>query len=204
MPFPSVRRVAICFCWVLFLAIPAAVFGQTNFYVSEGAQYPVIGSLPGDQVYPDVALGTNGGYIVWQDNITDPVGEGISAMQLNSTLSGSGNAFQVNTTTTNDQQNARVTLMKGGGAAFVWQRGPSNHQHIYGRVLKANNVWLNTTNFVVSTYTNTFQYTPAIATLANGNLVVVWSSYNQVASNSQLDVYGQLLSTNGSRIGTNF
>ncbi len=204
MPFSSARRVAICFCWVLFLAIPVAVFGQTNFYITEGTQYPVIGTLPGDQVYPDVALGINGGYVVWQDNITDPVGEGISAMRLNSTLSASGSTFQVNTTTTNDQQNARVTLLKKGGAAFVWERGPANHQHIYGRVLNASNVWLNTTNFVVSTYTNTFQCNPAIATLTNGNLVVVWGSYNQAVSNSQMDVYGQLLSTNGSRIGTNF
>jgi hypothetical protein len=204
MPFSSARRAAICFCWVLFLAIPAAVFGQTNFYVTDGTEYAIIGSLPGDQVYPDVALGTNGGYVVWQDNITDPVGEGISAMQLNSTLSGSGSTFQVNTTTTNDQRNARVALLNKGGAAFVWERGPSSHQHIYGHVLNAKNVWLNTTNFAVSTYTNTFQCNPAIATLTNGNLVVVWSSYNQAASNSQLDVYGQLLSTNGSRIGTNF
>ncbi|HTR40972.1 MAG TPA: hypothetical protein VMH87_05100, partial [Pseudomonadales bacterium] len=189
---------------MLFLAIPAAVFGQTNFYVPEGTQYAIIGSLPGDQVYPDVAIGTNGGYVVWQDNITDPVGEGISAMQLNSTLSGSGSTFQVNTTTTNDQQNARVALLSKGGAAFVWERGPANHQHIYGRILNAKNVWLNTTNFVLTTYTNSFQCNPAIAALTNGNLVVVWSSYNQFASNSQLDVYGQLLKTNGTRIGTNF
>src|SRR5579859_4023913 len=88
MPLPSARRAAVCFCWVLFLAIPAAVFGQTNYYAAEGTQYPIIGSLPGDQLYPDIALNANGGYIVWQDNITDPIGEGINAMRLNSTLSG--------------------------------------------------------------------------------------------------------------------
>jgi hypothetical protein len=204
MPFPSARRVALCFCWVLFLAIPATVFGQTNFYVPDGTEYGVIGSLPGDQTYPDVAIGTNGGYVVWQDNITDPIGEGISAMQLDGTFSGSGNTIQVNTTTTNDQGNARVTLLKKGGAAFVWQGGPANHQYIFGRILNASKVWLNTTNFLVSSYTNTFQSDPAIATLTNGNLIVVWASYDQVSSNSQLDVFGQMLSTNGSRIGTNF
>jgi hypothetical protein len=202
MPFSSARRVALCFCWVLFLAIPATVFGQTNIYVSNGTEYGIIGSLLGDQVYPDVAVGTNGGYVVWQDNITDPVGEGISAMQIDSTFSGSGTAFQVNTTSTNDQGNAHVTLLKYG-AAFVWQGGPATHQHIYGRILKANNVWLNTTNFLVSTYTNTFQGDPAIATLTNGNLIVVWDSYNQAGPATTLDIYGQMLS-NGTRIGTNF
>lgn len=204
MPLPSARRVAICFCWVLFLAIPAAVFGQTNYYAAEGTQYPIVGSLPGDQVYPDVALNANGGYIVWQDNITDPVGEGISAMRLNSTLSGSGDIFQVNSPTTNNQQNAHVAISPKNVTAFVWEGGPTVHQRIFGRVLNSSGVWFNTTNFLVSTYTNTFQTDPAIAALTNGNFIVVWSSYNQAGSNTMLDVYGQMLSTNGARIGTNF
>jgi hypothetical protein len=204
MPFSSARRAAIRFCWVFFLAIPVSVFGQTNYYGADGTQYAVIGSLPGDQTYPAVALNTNGGYIVWQDNITDPVGEGISAMQLSSTLSGSGDAFQVNTTSTNDQGNARVSLLNKGGGAFVWQGGPAAHQYIYGRILNAKNVWLNKTNFLVSSYTNTFQGDPAIATLTNGNLIVVWDSYDQSGPTNLLDVYGQMLSTNGTKIGTNF
>src|SRR5580692_10175860 len=89
MPSSSARCAAICFCWVLFLAIPATVFGQTNYYAANGTEYAIIGSLPGDQLYPDIALDTNGGYVVWQDNITDPIGEGISAMKVNSTVSGS-------------------------------------------------------------------------------------------------------------------
>ena len=204
MPLPSARRVAICFCWVLFLAIPAAVFGQTNYYAAEGTQYPIVGSLPGDQVYPDVALNANGGYIVWQDNITDPVGEGISAMRLNSTLSGSGDIFQVNSPTTNNQQNAHVAISQKNVTAFVWEGGPTVHQRIFGRVLNSSGVWFNTTNFLVSSYTNTFQSDPAIAALTNGNFIVVWSSYNQAGSNTMLDVYGQMLSTNGAKIGTNF
>jgi hypothetical protein len=203
MPFPSVRRAAICVCLGLFLAIPVAAFSQTN-YAPDGTQYAIIGSLPGDQIYPDIALNAQGGYVVWQDNITDPVGEGISAMQLNSTLSGSGDIFQVNVTSTNDQQNARVALLKKGGAAFVWQGGPDNQQHIYGRFLNASNIWLNTTNVLLSTYTNGFQCTPAIATLTNGNVVVVWSSFDQATSNSLYDVYGEMFATNGTRIGTNF
>lgn len=206
MPLPSARRavVAICFCWGLFLAIPSAVFGQTNYYAAYGTEYPVIGSLPGDQVYPDVALGTNGGYVVWQDNITDPSGEGISAMQLTPNLSGSGDIFQVNTTTTNDQVNAHVALLKNGGAVFVWQGGPGNMQHIYARFLSSSNLWLNSTDVLVSTFTGTSQAFPAVATLTNGNVVVVWESFNQAAPNSLYDVYGQMLSPTGAAIGANF
>ena len=204
MPFASARRAAVCFCLGLFLAIPAAVFAQTNYYAANGTEYPIIGSVPGDQVYPDVALNSKGGYVVWQDNITDPIGEGISAMQLNSTLSGSGDIFQVNVTATNDQQNARVALLENGGAAFVWQGGPDNKQHIYARFLNASNLWLNNTNVLVCNNPQTFQGSPAIATLTNGNVIVVWNSFDQVNSNSLMDVYGQMLSTNGTQIGTNF
>jgi hypothetical protein len=197
------RRVAICLCWVMFLAIPAAVFGQTNYYAAYGTEYPVIGSLPGDQLYPDLALGTNGGYVVWQDNITDPVGEGISAMRLNSTLSGSGDIFTVNATSTN-AANAHVVLLKNGGAAFVWQGGPDNSPRVYARFLSASNIWLTTTDICVSTFTTTFQNDPAVARLTNGNLVIVYSSFDQASSNSLEDVYGQMFSTNGTPIGTNF
>src|SRR5580692_6607177 len=51
-----VRRVVFCFCWGLFLVVPAAVFGQTNYYSANGTEYAVIGSLPGDQVFPDAAV----------------------------------------------------------------------------------------------------------------------------------------------------
>src|SRR5580692_4701078 len=154
------RRVAICLCWAIFLAIPAAVFGQTNYYAAYGTEYPVIGSLPGDQIYPDIALNTNGGYVVWQDNITDPVGEGISAMQVNSTLSGSGDTFAVNANSTN-AAHAHVVLFKNGGAAFVWQAGPDNAPHVYARFLSASNIWLNNTDICVSTFTSSFQNDPA-------------------------------------------
>ena len=204
MPLFSVRRVVVSFCLGLFLAGPAVAVAQTNYYGAYGTEFPIIGSLPGDQVYPDVAINANGGYIVWQDNITDPAGIGISAMQINSTLSGSGDAFAVNTVTTNDQENAHVALLNHGGAAFVWQGGPDNFQHIYARFLNTSNLWTTTTNVLVSTYTNTSQENPAIATLSNGNVIVVWDSFNQVSSYSLDDVYGQLFSTNGTPIGTNF
>ena len=204
MPLLSVRFAVVWFCFGFFLAAPAVAVAQTNAYVPFGSQFPIIGSLPGDQVYPDVAINKNGGYVVWQDNITDPAGIGISAMQINSTLSGSGDIFAVNTTTTNNQEHARVALLNSGGAAFVWQGGPNNLQHIYARFLNSGNLWTTTTNVLVSTFTNSFQENPAVATLTNGDVIVVYNSFDQAGSNSLYDVYGQLFSTNGTRIGTNF
>lgn len=204
MPLMSVaRRVVVCLCWGLLLAVPA-IASPTNYYSANGTEYAVIGSLPGDQVFPDVAVTPGGGFVVWQDNITDGSGEGISARRLDSTLSGTLSTFRVNVQGTNDQAYPRVALLKNGGAAFVWQGGAQSQQHIFARFLTPTNTWLMNTDIVVSTFAGNFQINPAIATLNNSNVVVVWGSFDQVNSNSFQDVYGQILSPVGQKIGTNF
>jgi hypothetical protein len=200
----SVRRIAICLCWGLFLGIPAAVFGQTNYYKTNGTEYAIIGSLPGDQVFPAVAVTTNGGFVVWQDNITDGDGWGISARRLDSTLSGTLSTFRVNVQGTNDQENPRVAMLKNNGAVFVWQGGKNSQEHIYARFLTPTNTFLTTTDLAVSTFPKNFQIHPAVTVLNNSNVVVVWDSFNQAGSNSFQDVYGQILSPSGQKVGTNF
>ena len=246
-----VRRAAICFCWGLFLGIPAAVFAQTNYYTTNGTEYAIIGSMLSDQVLPDVAVTPGGGFVVWQDNITDGSGWGVSAMQLGG---GTGSSFRVNARGTNDQSNARVALLQGGGAVFVWQGGKPSQEQIYARFLSSTNTWLTgddvpvsaqyiTNVFVLNVYTtnktstvltnwsrgritgyitNTtatvitnpvatttvgtlnFQINPAVTTLANGNVVIVWGSFNQAGPGSLQDVYGQILSPAGEKIGAEF
>ena len=201
----SARRVAIYFCLGCFLGLPAAVFGQTNYFSKQGTEYAVSGSLPGDQVFPDAAISPTRGFVVWQDNATDGSGWGISARRLDGTLSGASSPFRVNQQGTNDQENARVTLLKNGGAAFVWQGGKSGYQHIFARFLTPTNTFLTSTDLVVSTFTNNFQINPALTTLNNSNVVIVWGSFNQVnSSNSLQDVYAKILSPNGTTISNQF
>ena len=165
---------------------------------------PSPAQLPGDQVWPDVAVGANGGFVVWQDNATDGSGWGVSARRLDGTLSGMLSPFRVNVTGTNDQENARVALLKNGGAVLsgraAW-KGSSTSSRDF---MSPTNTWLTATDVVVSTPANNFQINPAVAVLNNSNVVVVWASYNQAGSNSMQDVYGQMFSPAGQNIGTNF
>jgi hypothetical protein len=200
----SVRKTAICLCWGLFLGIPAAVFGQTNYYRTNGTEYKVVGSLPGDQVFPDAAVTPEGGFVVWQDNITDGNGWGVSARRLDSTLSGTLSTFRVNVQGTNDQENPHVALLKNSGAVFVWQGGLKGYQHIYARFLTSTNTWRTTNDVLVNTFTNNFQINPAVAVLNNSNVVVVWGSFDEVSSSSLQDVYGQIFSPTGQKIGGEF
>jgi len=204
MSLSFARKAAICFCWGLFLVIPAAVFGQTSYYTTNGTEYAIAGSLPGDQVWPDVAAGTSGGFVVWQDNATDGDGWGVSARRVDGTLSGTLGTFRVNVQGTNDQENARVALLKNGGAVFVWQGGVEGFQHIYARFLTPTNTWLTTTDVVVSVPANNFQINPVVAVLNNSNVVVVWGSFDEAGASSLQDVYGQVFSQAGQKIGGEF
>lgn len=199
------RKAAVCFCWGWMLALPAAAFGQTNYYATNGTEYAVVGSLPGDQVWPDAAVTPNGGFVVWQDNITDGSGWGVSARRLDSTLSGTWSTFRVNAQGTNDQENPRVAMLKNGGAVFVWQGGVAGlNQHIYARFLTPTNTFLTTNDVLVNTFTNNFQINPAVAVLNNSNVVVVWASFDEASASSLQDVYGQMLSPTGQKIGGEF
>ncbi len=189
-------------CGSLALAAPAVVLGQTN-YLPNGAEYAIAGPLLGDQACPQLGLRASGGYLVWQDNITDGDGLGISALRLDSSFSGALSPFRVNSIGAGDQENPHVSLLNGGGAAFVWQGGQQGFQHIYARFLSAGNLWLGG-DMQVNTFTNNAQINPVVTTLANSNVVVAWASFNQAAPTSLQDVYAQVLSPAGQKLGGEF
>jgi hypothetical protein len=171
-------------------------------YSTNGGEYAIAGALPGDQVRPNLSLSASGGYLVWEDNATCPYGLGVSALALDNSLHGVGSKFRVNKLSLGDQENPQVSLLNGGGAAFVWQGGRQSFQHIYGRFLSSN-TWAGA-EMLISSATNCFQRAPAVATLSGGSVAVVYSSLNQAGSGSMQDVYGQLLSPAGQKLSSEF
>ena len=194
----SARKLAACWCSVV--AIPVVVLGQNSFLTS-GGEYSVTGVLPGDQLHPQVNFTTNGGYVVWQDYWADGNELGIGAMRLKSDLKGSGVHFRVNSQTAHDQENGQVSMLNNGGAVFAWQGGKMGAQHIYARFLSSSNNWL-TGDVQVNGATNRFQVNPVMATLLNGNVAMVYESWNQAAPRSMSDVYLQIFAPNGNKIGS--
>lgn len=195
---------ATLLCGAVILAFPSRGVGQTNYYSAYGSEYLAAGAMPGDQVFPDVAVRPAGGLVVWQDNVTDGSGWGISAQRLDSTFSPTLSSFRVNVQGTGNQEKPRVAMLKNGGAAFVWQGGTGTAEQIFARLLTPTNTWLTATDVVVSVRTNSLQVTPALAVLNNSNVVVVWASYNQAGSNSMMDVYGKILSPTGQTVSNAF
>jgi hypothetical protein len=202
--FDRTKLAPLCLITAALFSSTPQIGAQTNYYPANGTEYAAVGNLPGDQMFPDVALSSTGSFVVWQDNATDGDNWGISARRLDSTLSGTLGTFRINQLGVGSQERPRVSLQKNGGAVIVWQGGKSGFQHIYSRLLTSANTFLTTNDILVSTPTNVFQANPAVAVLANSNAVVVWSSFNQASSNSMQDIYGQLLSPSGQKIGGEF
>jgi len=194
-----IRRLALG-AWVLTLPFLA---GGQNAFSPGGNDYLIAGALPGDQTFPHAAIGTNGGFLVWQDNAPSTNGLRIRAARLNSSLMMSGSPFLVSTNAqrAGDREKPKVSLLNSGGAVFVWQDGMVGFQKIYARFCAANGSFL-TGEILVNTYTNNFQINPAVATLADGSVVVVWASSGQ--DGSMQGVFAQRFSATGARLGSEF
>ena len=186
------------------LLLPGAAFGGQTPFTPQASEFSIGGSLVGDQVHPHLSITTSGGYLVWEDNITDGYGLGISAMRLDGNFSPAFAPFRVNVTAAGDQERPQVAMLSNGGAAFVWQGGPRSSQNIYARFLSSSGTWLGTNDLRVDSGAVKSQANPVITTLANGNVLVAWGSFNQAGATSLQDVYAQVLSPAGAKVGGEF
>jgi hypothetical protein len=177
-------------------AVPSTVFAQSG-YVPNGSEYAPAGYLPGDQTRPAIAVTPTNGLLVWQDNITDGDGLGISAQALDGTLSPAFGVLHINQITAGDQERPAVAILSNGGKVVVWQGGQESFQHIYARFLTSSNTFINANDLMVNTDTNHYQANAAIAPLANSNAVVVWASYGQDNADGMQGVYAQVVSPTG-------
>ncbi|HYE31428.1 MAG TPA: fibronectin type III domain-containing protein [Methylomirabilota bacterium] len=166
-------------------------------YGPQGSEYRVLGSLPlpGDQVFPDVALNESRGYIVWEDNATDADGLGISAQRIDQTLTGVYSPFKVNQVEDGQQESAKVAILPDGSTVFIWLSKGSN---IVGRAINSRGFLGD--EFTVSTDTAHTKSTPDIEALNDGTFVVVWSADGQ--DGSMQGVYSQRIDRNGAKIGS--
>ncbi len=183
----------------MLAACPLAVMAQ-NGVAYVGAEYKMTGSIAGDQINPRLAANSMRGILVWQDNATDEVGQGISAQLLDGTLAPTLGAFRVNALGADDQENPSVSLLSNGGAAFVWQGGKQGAQKIYARFLTSSNTFA-TSDIQVSSFDGN-QIDPRMAALSDGSVVVTYASEAQ--DGSMMGVYAQQLTATGDKQGAEF
>jgi hypothetical protein len=186
----------------LAIASSAVVFGQS---FNPQGQFSIAGSLPGDQAYPQAAISSAGGYLVWQDNAVTTKGLRINAVRLGANLSMSGSPFAVsaavNSKTAGVQEKPQVALLNDGGAVIVWQGGKPGTQQILTRFVKADGTFASG-DVRVSTARKCNQRDAQVATLTDGDLIIVWSSDGQ--DGSMQGVFARRFSSAGKPLGDEF
>ena len=196
----NLLRAGICCLSALASMLQVGALHAANF-TPLGAEYAIIGGKKSSQDASAIALGASKGAIVWQDNQVDAEGLGIGMQWLNQALSSTFSSFRVNVTEAGNQEHPRVAMTAGDGAVVVWQGGSDVDTDIFARFLSPDGSF-STGEIKVNTYTDLLQIDPDVAVLADGTVIVVWSSFNQ--DGSFQGVYGQRLSATGAKLGGEF
>ena len=159
--------------------------------VAQGNETIVNTTTSNQQTNPSISIDDDGNYIiVWTDNSADGDRKGIFGQLFNADGTTNGNEFQVNTTTTNVQDNSQVEMTRGGTFSVVWNSYAQDGQYtgIYNQSYNKDGS-TNGAEMLVNTTTNYFQQFPAIALANNMEAVIIWQDGNN-NENSSLDTDG--------------
>lgn len=148
LPPLSIRK-AVLFCG---LAVLFSIQVSAQVPNLQGGEYSLSGALNGDQVLPAASIGSDGGFLVWEDNRADGTGgHSISAIRLDDGLNSTGEVFRVNQVTpikrgikhvAGNKERPQVVRLAGGGALFLYEIRSGPNHGIYSRVLGTNGVFL--------------------------------------------------------------
>ncbi|MEB3356357.1 MAG: right-handed parallel beta-helix repeat-containing protein [Synechococcales bacterium] len=170
-----------------------------------GGETVVNANLENWQTDPTITALTDGGFVVaWQSRQQDQAeeegrGYGIFAQRFNASGGRVSGEFQVNTAIDRNQSQPALADLDDGFVA-VWQslNQDGDEYGIFGQRFAADGTLLGS-EFQVNTTTIGSQNNPAIATLTDNSIVVVWNSYGQ--DGSAYGIVAQRLATDGTPIG---
>ena len=190
---------------------------QGQRYSSDGsqvaAQFQVNTYSTSDQRSPSVGLDSDGDFVVvWTSNGsggTDSDSYSVQGQRYASDGTELGAQFQVNTYTTNRQEDPSVTLDSDGDFVVVWSSvgsggTDSDTYSIQGQRYSSDGSAAGA-QFQVNTYTTDEQTSPSVAVDSDGDFVVVWRSAASSGTDTSADsVQGQRYASDGSAAGVQF
>jgi hypothetical protein len=180
--------------------LPAGDEFQINTYTTDGQQAPsVAADADGDFVVVWYSSGSSG---------TDTSFDSIQGQRFASNGATLGAEFQVNTYTTNAQRPPAVAADADGDFVVVWHSlgsfGTDNGSSTQGQRY-ASDGSARGGQFQVNTYTTNSQNYPSVAMDADGDFVVVWTSWGSFGTDSSiLSIQGQRYASNGATLGAEF
>ena len=162
-----------------------------------GAEFTV--STGHYEYHPDVAADAAGNFVVvWQD-IQDGSSSGVRGQRFDSGGSPVGAQFQVNSTTGGGQGSPSVAISSTGDFVVVWDGDGPSTTDIFGQRYNSSGT-AQGSEFLVNTYTTSFQRLPSVAADSAGNFVVTWQEYSYPPRN----ISARRFSSSGSPLGAEF
>jgi len=152
------------------------------------------------------ALADGGFIITWHSYGQDGSGSGIYAQRYDANGNTQGSEFQVNTYTYANQFAPSTTALADGGFIITWQSNVQDGSG-YGIYAQRYDSSGNTvgTEFQVNTYTETDQFIPRSATLADGGFIITWADNNSQVGEVDygiFTIYAQRYDSEGNPLGT--
>ena len=169
----SVARTVVLFAATLF-AVPAV---HSQLLVRVGLEFQVNAYTTGNQSAPAAASNGPGFVLVWSSARTAALKGSSGSASLGRNR---GRRFQINTYTEGDQNNPRVAADSAGNFVVIWQSTGQDGDNggIFGHRFDSSGAPLGG-EFQVNSFTVGYQGAMDVAAEADGDFVVVWSSYLQ-------------------------
>jgi hypothetical protein len=157
-----------------------------------GGEFRVNTYTDSEQHAPSVAALAGSGFVVtWHSQSQDGSDYGVYAQRYGADGQPVGGEFRVNTQTGNGQYAPSVAALAGGGFVVTWhsQGQDSSELDVHAQRYGADGQPVGG-EFRVNTHIDSYQESPAVAALADGSIVVTWTSYAG-QDGSVLGVYAQ-------------
>ncbi|MEX0713606.1 MAG: hypothetical protein WD278_14710 [Pirellulales bacterium] len=152
-----------------------------------------------------VAMDANGNFVAtWSSFDQDGETWGVYAQRFNAAGAKVGGEFRVNDTTADQQLWSSVAMDDDGDFVITWTSDGQDGDGfgVYARPYNASGVTQGG-EFVANTHRADDQRWSTVAMDANGNFVIVWSSFGQDATDSS-GVYAQRFNAAGTKLGSEF
>jgi hypothetical protein len=169
-----------------------------------GGEFRVNSYTTSSQYGPSVAADADGNFVVVWDSVQDGDNFGVFGQRFDATGVRVGGEFRVNTYTTGTQADAAVAMDRAGKFVVAWRGGGTGDPSgVFARRYDENGAPQGN-EVLANTFTLGQQGSPALASDANGNFVVVWDSLNQPPDAFNLGVFGQRFGSTGVKVGPEF
>ncbi len=175
--------------------------------VTQGSEFQINSHTTNQQRLPDVAMDSDGDFVVvWEsydDGVQDGNFAGIYAQRYNADGVAQGDEFRVNSYTTDIQCAPSVAIDSDGDFVIAWESGYQDGDNwgIYAQRYNASGV-AQGGDFRVNSYTTSVQQDLSVAMDSDGDFVVAWESNGQ--DGSLYGIYAQRYNASGVAQGSEF